>query len=93
MMLLMSILMKTEDQLFRFSQETNAEMTTLILGVVQKWQIQLPIFKFFKKCILAMPSHSRTPGTTNCAQFVYLLLRSCLGIGFTSYRKEKITQE
>lgn len=44
MMLLMNILMKTEDQLFRLSQETNAEMTTLILGTVQKWKIQLSFF-------------------------------------------------
>jgi len=86
-MLLMNILMQTEDQLFRFSQETNAEITTLILGVVQKWQIQFLASSFFQKCILAMPSHSRTPAATDWAQLVDLLFKTCLGIGFTSHRK------
>lgn len=34
MRLLMNVLMKTEDQLYRLSQVTNAEMTTLILGLI-----------------------------------------------------------
>lgn len=47
MMLLINMLMKIEDQLFGFSQEANAEMTTLILGTAQQGQNQLPILNFF----------------------------------------------
>lgn len=71
MMLLKNNLMKTEDQLFRGSQETSAEMTTLILVQYESCRFNSSLLNL--KSILTMPSHSRTPWITNCEQFVYLL--------------------
>lgn len=89
MMLLIYMLMKTEDQLFGFSQEANAEMTTLILGRAQQGQNQLPILNFFFKrvflpCFPILGHHELL--------LMHRLVTCCfmpsLGIGFTYYRKE-----